>query len=158
MLPGSLPSTLMTDREPARYTVEAVFTRRPNQNELVELLGGRTREYMSNAGYPTIEVTVSDRRLGIANTNLQELRDGLGEVLSNLLDEISERVRERNDAAATHHQVMAAAERERIAAVTELAESVRFVSTRRTSESTYLSRASDRAQMQESASEGGQKL
>jgi len=158
VLTGSLPLSLLTDHAPERYTVEAVFTRRPNPEELKELLGGGTREHMSKSGYPTVEITVSDRRMEVANTNLQELRDGLGMVLSDLLDEISEKVRERNDTAAMQYEAVAAAEQERIAAVTELAKSVRFVTTRRASEDAHLPSAVDNSQMQDWASEGGQKL
>lgn len=158
VLTGSLPLSLLTDHAPERYTVEAVFTRRPHPDELKELLGGSTREYMSKSGYPTVEITVSDRRMEVANTNLQELRDGLGVVLSDLLDEISEKVRERNDTAAIQYEAVAAAEQERIAAVTALAESVRFVTTRRASEAAHLPSALDNSQMQDWASEGGQKL
>jgi len=85
VLVGSLPSALMTADAPARYTVEAVFTRRPQREEIAEILGDETRETLVREGYPTVELTVSDRRLEIANTTLEELRDGLGSVLAERL-------------------------------------------------------------------------
>ena len=89
VLVGSLPAALMTDDEPDRYTVEAVFTRQPDQDEVAEILGPGTRSVLANAGYPGVAVGVSDRRLEITNTSLAELRDGLAEVIADRLAEIS---------------------------------------------------------------------
>lgn len=73
-----------------------------------------------------MEVTISDRRLEIANTNLEELRDGLASVLADCLADISAGVRDRQDAAAVVFQNAAVSENARTAAVTALAESVTF--------------------------------
>ncbi len=116
VLAGSLPSALMTADAPARYTVEAVFTRRPQREEIADLLSDETREMLIRNGYPVVELTVSDRRLEIANTNLEELRDGLGTVLADRLAEISDRAVERRDAAALRDEKTAEGERERAAA------------------------------------------
>lgn len=126
VLAGSLPSALMTADAPVRYTVEAVFTRRPQREEVVELLGDETREVLIRSGYPAVELTVSDRRLEIANTTLEELRDGLGTVLADRLAAISDRAHERRDAAALRDEKTAEGERERAAAVVALAASVSF--------------------------------
>lgn len=126
VLVGSLPSALMTADAPARYTVEAVFTRRPQREEIVEILGDETRETLVREGYPTVELTVSDRRLEIANTTLEELRDGLGSVLAERLAAISDHAHERRDAAARRDEKTAESERERAAAVVALAASVSF--------------------------------
>ncbi|GAB3598553.1 hypothetical protein [Microbacterium tumbae] len=126
VLVGSLPAALMTDEAPDRYTVEAVFTRRPERDEITEILGSETRERLAKAGYSTVEVTISDRRLEIANTNLEELRDGLGGVLADRLAEISAGVRTRQDAAAVRFREAAAGEQDRAASVAVLAESVTF--------------------------------
>ncbi|MEZ3161750.1 hypothetical protein AB1K54_14595 [Microbacterium sp. BWT-B31] len=126
VLVGSLPAALMTDDAPERYTVEAVFTRRPERDEVAEILGSSTRQFLSKAGYPTVEVTISDRRLEIANTNLEELRDGLASVLADRLAAIAEAVRARQDAAAARYEDAAATEQLRAAAVAALAESVAF--------------------------------
>lgn len=126
VLVGSLPAALMTDDAPDRYTVEAVFTRRPERDEVAGILGSETREFLANAGYPTVEVTISDRRLEIANTNLEELRGGLARVLADRLAEISAVVRAREDASELRFRDAAASETIRTAAVVALAESVTF--------------------------------
>ncbi len=126
VLVSSLPAALMTDDAPDRYTVEAVFTRRPERDEIEQILGSETRARLASAGYPTVEVTISDRRLEIANTNLEELRDGLGSVLASRLAEISAGVRARRDAAAVRFRDAAGVEHARAAAVAALAGSVTF--------------------------------
>jgi len=126
VLVGSLPATLMTEKAPDRYTVEAVFTRRPERDEITEILGSETRDRLARAGYSTVELTISDRRLEIANTNLEELRDGLGGVLADRLAEIGEGVRAKQDAAAARLSEAAAGEQDRSASVAALAESVTF--------------------------------
>lgn len=157
VLAASLPATLMTDEAPDRYTVEAVFTRRPERDEVIEILGSETRDFLAKAGYPTVEVTISDRRLEIANTNLEELRDGLASVLADRLADISTEVRDRQDAAAVVFQNAAVSEKTRTAAVTALAESVTFTSTpygQKVVESEDRTR-SDRAQIDDWTDEGG---
>lgn len=126
VLVGSLPAALMTDEAPDRYTVEAVFTRRPERDEITDILGSETRDRLARAGYSTVELTISDRRMEIANTNLEELRDGLGGVLADRLAEISDDVRARQDAAAVRFRAAAAGEQDRAASVAALAESVTF--------------------------------
>ena len=126
VLVGSLPAALMTEDAPDRYTVEAVFSRRPEREEVTAILGDGTRDYLTKSGYPTVEVTVSDRRLEIANTNLEELRDGLASVLADRLAEISAVVRTTRETAAARFADAAASEHERAAAVTALAASVAF--------------------------------
>lgn len=126
VLTGSLPATLLTEDAPDRYTVEAVFTRRASQEELNRILGGDTRQFLAHAGYPTVELTVSDRRLEIANTNLEELRDGLAGMLSERLAAISSEVRTQREAAQAQFQGAADDEQERAAAVAALATSIVF--------------------------------
>ncbi|GAA1964301.1 hypothetical protein [Microbacterium deminutum] len=126
VLVASLPATLMSDGAPDRYTVEAVFTRRPDAEEVKQILDGDMRRFLTQVGYPTVEVTVSDRRLEIANTNLEELRDGLAGLLSERLAAISHSMHARRDAAAAKFEEAAEHEHERAAAVADLAESVVF--------------------------------
>jgi hypothetical protein len=159
VLVGSLPAALMTDDAPERYTVEAVFTRRPERDEVTEILGNETRELLTNAGYPMVEVTISDRRLEIANTNLEELRVGLASVLADRLAGISAGVRARQDAAAVRFQDAAASEDVRAAAVAALAESVTFLTSANTEQAAASARearaTSDRAQINDWTDEGG---
>lgn len=123
VLVGSLPATLLTDQAPDRYTVEALLSRRPERDEVAQILGSGARTILARAGYSTVEVTVSDRRLEIAKTNLEELRDGLADILAARLAEISDHVERPEKDAATPFAV---AEQERAAAVAALAESVTF--------------------------------
>lgn len=158
VLVGSLPAALMTDEAPDRYTVEAVFTRRPERDEVIEILGSETRDFLAQAGYPTVEVTISDRRLEIANTNLEELRDGLASVLADRLADISAGVRDRQDAAAVVFQNAAVSENARTAAVTALAESVTFAPSPAGQDSAGAEAnrvRSDRAQIDDWTDEGG---
>ena len=158
VLVGSLPAALMTADAPDRYTVEAVFTRRPERDEVIEILGSDTRDFLAKAGYPTVEVAVSDRRLEIANTNLEELRDGLASVLADRLAQISAGVRDRQNAAAIIFQKAATSEHARVATVTALAESVTFAPspTNHGVAGSEEGRArSDRAQINDWTDEGG---
>lgn len=130
VLVGSLPAGLMTDDPPPRYTVEAVFTRRPGKEEVRDVLGESTRELLAHSGYPDVELTVSDRRLEIHNTTLEELRDGLAELIALRLAEISERIRSEKEASDDSARTFAARELERAAAVATLAETVVFTAPR----------------------------
>ncbi|WP_210418419.1 hypothetical protein [Agromyces intestinalis] len=123
---GSLPTTLLTDEAPDRYTVEAVFTRRPEREEVEQIAGAGTRSVLSQAGYPTVEVTVSDRRLAIANTNLEELRDGLAATIARRLSDISVDVRARREVADARFKDASEHEHVRSTAVAALAGSVTF--------------------------------
>ncbi len=158
VLVGSLPAALMTADAPDRYTVEAVFTRRPEKDEVTEILGTETRRFLVSAGYPAVGVTVSDRRLEITNTNLEELRDGLAHAIAARLSEISETVHARQRAAANRFNDAAADEQVRAAAVAALAESVTFDAGGEASGS-LTSReeraAGDRAQVDNWTDEGG---
>lgn len=47
VLVGSLPAALMADQAPDRSTVEAVFTRRPERDEVVEIMGAEPVPFVS---------------------------------------------------------------------------------------------------------------
>lgn len=126
VLIGSLPATLLTDTAPDRYTVEAVFTRKTDRDEVAAIQGNKMRAHLSAHGYPTVELHVADRRLEIANTNLEELRDGLGAVLATLLAEISAAIDSARKIAADRYQEASQREQDRAAAVVALAESITF--------------------------------
>ncbi|WP_162940339.1 hypothetical protein [Gryllotalpicola protaetiae] len=89
ILTSLLPATVHTDGGPERYMINAVFTRRPSGGEILALNGPEARAWLDRAGYPQVTTRVSDRRLEIANTSLEELQAGLGSVLGRLLAEIS---------------------------------------------------------------------
>lgn len=123
---GSLPTTLMSSEAPDRYTVEAVFTRKSDRDEVTAIQGNETRAHLSAKGYPTVELHVSDRRLEIANTNLEELRDGLAGVIADRLAAISTALQVNREVAAHRFQDASAREQKRAASVAMLAGSVAF--------------------------------
>lgn len=126
ILIGSLPAALMTDEAPDRYTVEAVFTRKTDRDEVAAIQGSETRTHLSANGFPTVELHVADRRLEIANTNLEELRDGLAAVIADRLADISAGLQAERDLAAIRFQDASVREQMRAASVVALAESVVF--------------------------------
>lgn len=126
ILIGSLPAALMTDEAPDRYTVEAVFTRKTDRDEVAAIQGSETRAHLSANGFPTVELHVADRRLEIANTNLEELRDGLAAVIAERLAEISASLVAAREIAALRFQDATDREQARAASVAALAESVVF--------------------------------
>jgi hypothetical protein len=143
ILIGSLPAALMTDEAPDRYTVEAVFTRKTDRDEVAAIQGGDTRAYLSANGFPTVELHVADRRLEIANTNLEELRDGLAAVIADRLADISAGLQSERDLAAIRFQDASVREQRRAASVVALAESVSFARTPVTAGSDDESRIED---------------
>jgi hypothetical protein len=126
ILVASLPAALLTDDAPDRYTVEGVFTRKPSREEIAAILSPETRDRLSEDGYSTVEVTVSDRRLVISNTNLEELRSGLATLIAEILFDIDTDA--RASAALTAGLLREATEQEhqRAAAVVALAAAVAF--------------------------------
>ncbi|WP_217184002.1 hypothetical protein [Streptomyces sp. AC495_CC817] len=127
ILVGSLPATLMTPNAPDRYTVEAVFTRKTDRDEVVAIQGTDTRAHLAAHGFPTVELHVADRRLEISNTSLEELRDGLAAVIADRLAEISAALVVERELAASRFQDASVREQERAASVAALAGSVAFV-------------------------------
>ncbi|MGN6273029.1 MAG: hypothetical protein ACTHMQ_08040 [Protaetiibacter sp.] len=152
VLVGSLPTALLTSDAPERYSVEAVFTRKPEREEIDAILSNDTRAYLSQCGYSTVELSVSDRRLVIANTNLEELRDGLAGVLGQRLSQISIDVQARRVVAAARIQKVTELERQRAASVVALAGSVSFAPSTPADDATG---ESDRSQLSDWIGEGG---
>lgn len=126
VLIGSLPATLLTDDAPDRYTVEAVFTRKTDRDEVAAIQGSEMRAHLSANGYPTVELRVADRRLEIANTNLEELRDGLAAVIAERFATITADLQADREIAAHRYQDASDREQVRAASVAALAESVVF--------------------------------
>jgi hypothetical protein len=85
----SLPATLGTATEPERYTVPVLFTRRPNAKEVAAIHGDIARKQLADAGYDGVSLTVDDRRLDIAGTNLAELKSGLATLIATMLHDAS---------------------------------------------------------------------
>ena len=113
ILVSDLPSTLGTVDAPERYTVTAIFTRRPYQQEAEALNAPAVAEQLETAGYPEVSVRVADRRLLIANTNLHELRHGLARVIGRILDDIGTSVATTRSSEAKDAAELAARAAER---------------------------------------------
>jgi len=97
VLASALPDGIGTDGGPARYTIPAVFSRRPFPRELELIKDFGIAGRLAEAGYPGVELEVSDRRLLILNTNLDELKSGLASLVGGVLRELSEQtLRERH--------------------------------------------------------------
>lgn len=129
VLTGSLPPTLGTPAAPERYQVDAVFTRRPLPAELDALASSAPHDALLAAGYPDVTLRVSDRRLEIGNSNLEELEGGLSTVLADLLAGISRRVRQVQSAAFDKAAAAADIEHKRTADVLQRAGSITFRTT-----------------------------
>lgn len=98
VLASALPHDLHTAQGPTRYTVPAVFSRRPQPREIDLLRGSGVRQELADAGYSHIDLSVSDRRLLIGNTNLAELKSGLAHLVGNILAGVSSQAsKERQD-------------------------------------------------------------
>lgn len=128
VLVDSLPATLFTGDAPDRYTVEAVFSRKPERAEIDAILAAGTQEFLAQQGYPEARVSISDRRLEIAGTTLEELRDGLASALSDRLAQISSDVEDDRKRMVEHYRAASDREFERSSAVTALAQSISFTS------------------------------
>ena len=126
VLASSLPASLGTPEAPARYTVEAVFTRRPERREVSRIIGDETRALLHRNGYDGVELAVTDRRLEIRHTTLEQLRDGLSTLIADHLATIGDETRAYEDAANVRSLDAAEHERVRVGEVAELAASVSF--------------------------------
>ncbi len=127
ILAGSLPGSLLSPGAPNRYTVEAVFTRKVEHDEVAAIESDATRRYLEEHGFAGVELHVSDRRLEIRNTNLQDLSTGLSTVIANRLAEVDATLSGHRAVAAAEARNLADREQTRAAAVAALAEAVAFV-------------------------------
>ncbi|WFR84511.1 hypothetical protein [Arthrobacter sp. Y-9] len=128
VLASALPPELGTYRAPSRYTVAAVFTRRPEARELFLLGAPETRRTLDEAGYTAVELQVADRRLFITNTSLEELKQGLAVVIADLLAQISSEVQEEWALQTERLSVLADEEGRRLRDVEAAAAEISFVS------------------------------
>jgi len=127
VLIDALPPTLFTSSAPELYTVAAVFTRNPTKSEIAAIHGDETRAALRDAGYRAVEVHVSDRRLEIANTNLNELATGLAAVIAERLHVISEHSASTNRRRAADALVASQRETDRAVLVARAVAAVSFV-------------------------------
>lgn len=129
VLPGSLPPSLGTLTAPDIYQVDAVFNRRPQAEEVTALHSPATQQALSDAGYPSVTLRVSDRRLEIANTNLEELKSGLATFLADRLAAITAQIQKERLSAQNRLAAAAEAEGSRADAIAHEAEQISFTRT-----------------------------
>lgn len=126
ILASALPSPLPNGKED-RYIVPVVFSRQPSALEAHAIVTASVQNALASAGYSGIVLSISDRRLLIANTNLAELAGGLATEIATLIDEISRNIateQERRRAAAELEADELAAQAQE---VTRAAERIIFV-------------------------------
>lgn len=82
ILTSALPTELGTESSPERYTVQCVLSRRVESAELTMLQGPEVSDRLLADGYGSPSLTVSDRRLLVHETNLDELGSGLAASLA----------------------------------------------------------------------------
>ncbi|WP_150956358.1 hypothetical protein [Microbacterium testaceum] len=126
VLSGSLPPTLGTLDAPDKYQVDAVFTRRPTSEEVIAIHSAATKKALVAAGYPDVTLRVSDRRLEIRDTTLEQLEMGLATFLADYLAHITEEIREYQATARKLVEDAAKVEGSRSEAVAARAALIRF--------------------------------
>ncbi|MGW9415519.1 MULTISPECIES: hypothetical protein [Arthrobacter] len=126
VLASALPHDLGTAKGPALYTVPAVFSRRPEPRELDLLHGIDVSRRLDESGYGDVELLVSDRRLLITNTNLEELKAGLARLVGTILREISEQALLERISRAEELDALSLIEEHRLEALRSSAAEIHF--------------------------------
>ena len=129
VLASGLPLELGTPDEPARYTVPAVFSRQVNATERVRIEDpAAAAALVERCGLDhSLQLTVSDRRLLIGNTNLAELTGGLASAVAALLREIDAVLDAEQDARTAQATARRLVDTERAATLEAAAAQVHFV-------------------------------
>lgn len=128
VLEPGLPVELGTPTQPASYTVPLVFSRRVSAHERQHIEDPRTAARIAEecgAG-PGLRLVVSDRRLLVEGTTLEQLRDGLARALNDMLQELGRELRRVGDERAAAVELHAQDERRRAAAVHAAVSAIRF--------------------------------
>lgn len=126
VLAAALPHDLGTARGPASYTVPAVFSRRPEPRELDLLHHEDVGRRLADAGYSDVSLRVSDRRLLITNTNLQDLKSGLAHLIGTILADISRQASAERSNRAEELDALGRLEDQRVTAIQNLAAEIHF--------------------------------
>lgn len=126
VLASALPHDLGTAQGPTRYTVPAVFSRRPQPREVDLLHGSGTRQRLADAGYSDVELRVSDRRLLITNTNLVDLKAGLAHLVGMILRDISNQAAQERTDRSDELDALGLVEEERLESLRRAAAEVHF--------------------------------
>jgi hypothetical protein len=131
VLESGLPAQLGTVDEPATYTVPVVFSRQVTASERARIEDPETARRLSiqTGARPkgaSLKLVVSDRRLLVENTTLDELRDGLAGALSTMLEEMGHDLRSESADRAAVAQARAVEEARRAAVVHAAVETIHF--------------------------------
>lgn len=127
ILTSGLPAMLGTDDAPKTYTVPAIFTRQVSPSEKSAIQSADSTRRLADRGYPRVTLKVSDRRLLIENTCLDQLRSGLAHEVATLLSDIEDVLNQQRDLRAAAAVVRLSAETDRAASIQHLVEGIRFV-------------------------------
>jgi len=122
VLESGLPVQLGTVDEPATYTVPVVFSRQVTPGERARIEDPETaRRLTVDTGArqkgSALRLVVSDRRLLVENTTLDQLRDGLAAALGTMLQEMGHDLRSESSDRAAVAQARAVEEERRAAGV-----------------------------------------
>jgi len=128
VLASGLPPELGTPEEPGLYTIPAVFSRRvtPQERSRIEDPTTAARLMGDTGAGPGLELTVSDRRLLISNTNLAQLQAGLATAIGQMLNSLGKELHTARAERASASEIRLADERQRSDAVARMAAEIRF--------------------------------
>ena len=126
VLASALPHDLGTAQGPTRYTVPAVFSRRPEPREVELLHGEATKKRLADAGYSDVELQISDRRLLITNTNLVDLKAGLAHLVGVILRDISAQAAQERTHRNDELEALGLVEEERLESLRKAAADIHF--------------------------------
>jgi hypothetical protein len=131
ILESGLPAQLGTDDAPATYTVPVVVSRQVTPGERARIEDPETARRLSiqTGARPkgsSLKLVVSDRRLLVENTTLDEMRDGLAHALSTMLQEMGHDLRSESSDRAAVAQARAVQEERRAARVHAAVAEIRF--------------------------------
>jgi hypothetical protein len=131
VLESGLPTQLGTVHEPASYTVPVVLSRQVTASERAHIEDPETaRELSIQTGArqkgAALRLVVSDRRLLIENTTLDQLRDGLAGALTSMLRELGHDLRSESSDRAAFTRAREVAEQRRSAGVHAAVATIRF--------------------------------
>lgn len=128
VLASGLPSELGTPAEPALYTVPAVFSRQVTPAERARIEDPATAALLAEAAHigPGLELTVADRRLLIANTNLAQLKNGLAAAIAAMLDRLGQELLTEQDRQVAAAEILRSGESARLATVARAAAEIEF--------------------------------
>jgi hypothetical protein len=131
VLESGLPPELGTPNQPATYTVPLVFSRQVSPDERARIeapaaLRHLTAQTAAVRPGSDLRLVVSDRRLLVEGTTLEELRDGLAGALTSMLHEIGQELRSATADREAAVEQLAAQEARRAAGVHAQVASIRF--------------------------------